>query len=121
MDVKRLSDLKCSADGCCRQAVSRFKGKPYCNKHWQKLYKTGTLEKIDRHKPREIKPYFFLGKYLIALYDSDDFPFVVADNIRELSEMTNKKKQCLASTIANNSKYLCVDGHRYTIHLIPIN
>lgn len=121
MDAVKLTDLKCSADGCCRQAVSRFDGKPYCNKHWTRLYRNGTLEKIDRHKTREVKPYFFLGKYIIALYDSDDFPFLVADNIRELSEMTNKKKGCLWATISHKGKYLCIDGHRYTIHLIPMN
>lgn len=38
----RIKDLKC--DYCGEQAISMYNGKPYCNKHWLRLYYNGTLE-----------------------------------------------------------------------------
>lgn len=61
----------------------------------------------------------YKDKYLIALYDKDDFLFLVASNVKELAELTNKKYDCIQSTLSHRIGKLIVDGVKYTIHLIP--
>lgn len=39
----RLKDIKCSVEGCDRKSECSYEGKPYCNKHWLRLYCNGTL------------------------------------------------------------------------------
>ena len=47
-NAPRIKDLKCAY--CGEQAMSMFNGKPYCNKHWLRLYYNGTLELKQRQR-----------------------------------------------------------------------
>lgn len=66
-----------------------------------------------------MKERLYKDKYLIALYDKDDFLFLVASNVKELAELTNKKYDCVQSTLSHRLDKLFVNGVKYTIHLIP--
>lgn len=52
----------------------------------------------------------YKDKYLIALYDKDDFLFMVASNVSELARLTNKKYDCIQSTLSHRIDKLIVDG-----------
>lgn len=40
----KVKDCICAAEGCNRHASSWFDQKPYCNKHWLRLYLNGDLK-----------------------------------------------------------------------------
>lgn len=63
---------------------------------------------------------FYKNKYLIALYDSEDYPVIIADNVKELSNLTGKKSKSLYSALARNVKGFNINGQRYQVYLIPI-
>lgn len=44
----RVKDYECFANGCSHSASSWYKGKPYCNKHWLRLYNNGTLKIVGK-------------------------------------------------------------------------
>lgn len=71
---------------------------------------------------------YYKNKYLIALYDREDFIFAVADNVKDLLEvlsipvnattlnqMTSKIGRAL-----NRKNKIYVDGKPLFIHLIPV-
>lgn len=66
------------------------------------------------------KSKFYKGKYLIAIYDEDDYPFIIADNVKELAKITGKKIDILQSSISHQTKGIVLNGRRYRIYLIPI-
>lgn len=66
-----------------------------------------------------MKERLYKDKYLIALYDKDDFLFLVASNVKELAELTNKNYDCIQSTLSHRLNHLIVDGVKNMIHLIP--
>lgn len=66
------------------------------------------------------KPHFYKNCYLIALYDEDDYPFIIADNVPQLAEMTRRNAGHLWAMLCNNVEWIRVDGKKYTIHLIRV-
>lgn len=72
---------------------------------------------------------FYLNKYLIALYDKEDFIFAVADNVRDLLTMlhipiTKTTLNQMTSKIGHATKRkkpkINIDGKLLFIHLIPV-
>ena len=55
---KRINEYKCCVSGCYELATGQHNGKPYCNKHWLRIYRNGDLKihsrkietKYIRHK-----------------------------------------------------------------------
>lgn len=65
--------------------------------------------------------HLYKNKYLIALYDQDDFPFIVASNVKELALLTGRKEECLQSTLSRKKKSIYIKGKSYKIYLILYN
>lgn len=67
------------------------------------------------------KEKYYKNKYLIALYDSDDFPFLVVSNVKELAESTGKNYNILQSSLSHQKNAICVNGKKYKVYLIPVD
>lgn len=74
--------------------------------------------------------YYYKNKYLIALYDKDDFIFAVADNVYDLLELTsipvnsttlNQMTSKIGHALARKNKKIYINGKALFIHLIPVN
>lgn len=63
---------------------------------------------------------YYKGKYLIAVYDDEDYPYCVVSSVRELAEVTGKKPSVLRSSLSHKSNGIIVRGKKCKIHLIPI-
>lgn len=50
MRSKRAKDYKCAAPDCQNTATGWFKNRPYCNKHWLRLYLNGDLKLHGKRK-----------------------------------------------------------------------
>lgn len=92
MNVK---ECKCSV--CENNAVSMFGGKPYCNKHWLRLYNNGTTDKIKR---KTTNTYITHDNYVeiitkkneTILVDLDDF-----DKVKDFSWCVSSQGYAVAN------------------------
>lgn len=72
-----IKDNLCSVSECYQYACAQFKGKPYCNKHWLRLYTHGSTEVVGKRKKTK---YEKLGNYAIGITSSGDrFKFDLDD------------------------------------------
>ena len=72
---------------------------------------------------------YYKGKYLIALYDEEDFPFVVADNIIDLMERLeipvnkitkNRMTSKISHALDRDNRKIRFKKKTLFIYLIPI-
>lgn len=110
--AKRLSKWEGAVCCICGEPFKcAFEGKPYCNKHWLRLYNNGTVEKCGRKRTNK--------------YETKDDILIIttAKGIKILADISDydllsKHSWCISKTgypVANINKKV-IKLHRYLLH-----
>lgn len=101
---------KCSCENCENKAVSSFRGMPYCNKHWLRLYNNGTLEKKNRQRNNR---YEIKNNILVVTTAKGD---IILCNPQD-NEKVKKYSWCVSKTgyAVANIKGKVTKMHRYIL------
>lgn len=108
--MSKVKDYTCSAENCNRQASVRYKNKPYCNKHWLRLYNHGDL---SIHERKSTNRFVNKGDYYVGVTaKGDEYLFDACDfkKVSRYSWTTNKNGNYLVANINHKvtrlSRYL---------------